>query len=328
MGVLQTLAYIPVGLIALAALVKLYFKLITGVCKSKRRIDGQVAIITGANSGIGYEAAKDLAKRGAKVIVACRSLEKAQEACEQIKRETGAEQVIPMVLDVSSMKSVREFCKEFKARESRLDILVNNAGVAGLRKNITEDGLESQIATNHFGPFLLTNILLETMIKTKKARIITVSSVAHTWTKTLDLENLNVEKYWEPKLLYARTKLCNILFTKELTRRLAAAGQDGIVANAVNPGGVKTAIFRHSRGWFKYIIMVSQLTFKTPWEGAQPTIDLAVNEKLEGISGKYWENCKMSNPSPLAQDEKLAKDLWEKSATCVKLAANENFLRA
>ena len=103
------------------------------------------------------------------------------------------------------------------------------------------------------------------MRKTGKGRIICVSSVAHTWTKTLDLENLNAEKYWEPKLLYARTKLCNILFIKELTRRLEAAGIKGIAANAVNPGGVRTAIFRHARKMFKYMVMISQIYFKVTW---------------------------------------------------------------
>ena len=114
------------------------------------------------------------------------------------------------------------------------------------------------------------------MKKTGKARIIMVSSVAHTWTKTLDLDNLNAEKYWEPKLLYARTKLCNILFAKELARRIEAAGIKGVTANAVNPGGVKTAIFRHSRKWFKYIIMVSQMFFKVRIISVNPYMPMVV----------------------------------------------------
>ena len=213
---------------------------------------------------------------------------------EEIRKETGSNKVIPMELDVSSLASVRQFCAKVLKDETRLDILVNNAGVAGLRKTLTEDGLESQFACNHFGPFLLTNILLgmsriicnfliNTVIilkeklrfiistaffhvglmkKTGKARVVSVSSLAHTWTKNLDLDNLNSEKKWEPKFIYARAKLCNILFMKELARRCKEAGVAGITANAVNPGGVQTATFRHARKAFKYMIMVSQFFFK------------------------------------------------------------------
>jgi retinol dehydrogenase-12 len=318
---------IVVTIFGIVAIIKLYMKFMTGMCKSQKRIDGQVVIITGANSGIGFEAAKELARRGAKVILACRSLDKAQKACEIVALETGTKNAVPKVLDISSLKSVRTFCAEILKEETRLDVLVNNAGVAGLRKTITEDGLELQIATNHFGPFLLTNILMGLMKKTGKGRVIMISSVAHTWTKTLDLDNLNAEKFWEPKLLYARTKLCNILFAKELARRLKETGIKGITANAANPGGVKTAIFRHSRKWFKYIIMVTQFFFKTPWEGAQPTIHLAVDEDIDGVTGEYWENCKLSKPSALAQDAQLAKDLWTRSEGIVKLTSEENHLR-
>jgi len=325
MVVVECLLYGPVVLLSVVLSVKVYFKLTSGVCKSKRRVDGQVAIITGANSGIGFETAKELARRGAKVILACRDLQKAEEACEEIRNETSSRKVVAKLLDVSSLSSVRAFCKEIQKEETRLDILVNNAGVAGLRKSMTDDGLESQFATNHFGPFLLTNILIGLMKKAGNGRIITVSSVAHTWTKTLDLENLNSEKKWEPKFIYSRAKLCNILFTKELARRLKEAGLN-ITANAVNPGGVKTAIFRHARKAFKYMIMVSQFFFKTPAEGAQPSIHLAVSEDVEGVSGFYWTDCKKVETSPLGKDDNLAKGLWEVSSKLVKLQDDEYHL--
>jgi retinol dehydrogenase-14 len=231
------------------------------------------------------------------------------------------------VLDVSSLASVRQFCEDILKQETRLDVLVNNAGVAGMRKTFTDDKLELHFATNHFGPFLLTNILLGLMKKNGSGRIVTVSSVAHTWTKELDLENLNSEKQWEPKLLYARTKLANILFTKELARRLNEAGLSGITANAVNPGGVQTAIFRHARKAFKYMIMVSQFFFKTPEVGAQPSIHLCVSEEVEGKTGLYWTDCKPTKTSKLAEDEDVAKQLWEKSVSAVKLAEYEHHLK-
>jgi len=207
-----------------------------------------------------------------------------------------------------------------------LDIIVNNAGVAGLRKTITDDKLELQFATNHFGPFLVTNILLGLMKKDGKGRIVTVSSLAHNWTDKLDLENLNSEKKWEPKVLYAKAKLCNILFAKELARRLKEAGLSGITSNAVNPGGVKTAIFRHARKAFKYMIMVSQFFFKTAQEGAQPTIHLCVSEDVEGASGNYYTDCKLDKTSKLGGDMELARGLWDKSAELVRLTPAEKHL--
>jgi len=321
-----TILYTVLGVVFSIAAVKVYFKFKAGLCRSKRRVDGQVAIITGANSGIGFETAKELVRRGAKVILGCRDVAKAEEAAEEIRRVTGSNKVIPKKLDVSSLSSIRNFCDEVLKEETRLDILINNAGVAGMRKSMTEDGLEIHFATNHFGPFLLTNILLGLMKKTGKARIISVSSLAHNWTKTLDIENLNSEKKWEPKVLYARAKLCNILFTTELARRLKEAGLHGIAANAVNPGGVRTAIFRHARKTFKYMIMISQFFFKTPTEGAQPIIHQSVSEEVEGESGFYYTDCKKDTPSKLAQDPELARKLWEASKKFVKIQPNEYHL--
>jgi len=214
------------------------------------------------------------------------------------------------------------------SEETRLDIIVNNAGVAGLRKTVDADGMELHFTTNHFGPFLMTNILLGLMKKSGgQGRIVAVSSLAHKWTKDLDLDNLNSEKKWDPKLLYARTKLANILFMKEVARRLKEAGLDGIEANAVNPGGVQTSIFRHARKAFKYVIMVSQFFFKTPFEGAQPCIHACVDEEVDGKSGLYWTDCKIDKPSRLAQDADLARRLWERSAEIVKLTPNEYHLK-
>jgi len=320
------LGYLLGSTVGVVVLVKLYFKMAAGVCKSKRRLDGKVAIVTGSNSGIGYETAKELAKRGAKVILACRSVESAERCAARIRSTTGNKQIVVKKLDLSSLTSVREFCKDILKEETRLDIIVNNAGVAGLRRAVDEDGMELHFTTNHFGPFLMTNILLGLMKKGKEGRIVSVSSLAHKWTKDLPLDNLNSEKKWEPKVLYARTKLANILFIKELSRRLKEAGLDGVVANAVNPGGVKTSIFRHARKAFKYMIMMSQFFFKTPYEGAQTVVHSCVSEVVDGKSGLYWTDCKVDTPSKLAQDADLAKRLWDRSAELVKLSREENHL--
>jgi len=320
------LGYLVGSGVGVVLLVKLYFKMMAGVCKSQRRLDGKVAIVTGSNSGIGYETAKELARRGAKVILACRTVESAERCAARIRSTTGNKQIVVKKLDLSSLKSVREFCKDVLKEETRLDIIVNNAGVAGLRKSVDEDGMELHFTTNHFGPFLMTNILLGLMKKGKEGRIVSVSSLAHKWTKDLPLDNLNSEKKWEPKVLYARTKLANVLFTKELSRRLKEAGLDGIVANAVNPGGVQTSIFRHARKAFKYMIMVSQFFFKTPYEGAQTVVHACVSEDVDGKGGLYWTDCKVDKPSKLGQDADLAKRLWDRSAELVKLSREENHL--
>lgn len=247
-------------------------------------MDGKVVVITGANAGIGKATALDLAKRGAKVYLACRSLVKGEVARQEIIQETKNSQIYCRQLDLGSLASIRAFVREFIVEESRLDVLINNAGLTGPRY-VTVDGFESQIGVNHMGHFLLTNLLLDTLKASAPSRIITLSSVAHRAGK-IDKVDLNSEKSYQSFIAYAQSKLANVLFTRELSKRLAGTG---VTANAVNPGPVHTTITKDINIFLKcYWIPMSWMLFKSPEQGAQTSIRLAVDPNLERVTGKYF----------------------------------------
>ena len=216
-----------------------------GVCRSKALLDGKTVIITGANTGIGKETAIELAKRNARVIVACRSQEKGKKAEIDIRRESGSNNVHFRQLDLASFESIKKFAKEVLSEESRIDILINNAGVFywrghGFEK--TEDGFETQFGVNHLGHFLLTNLLLDKIIKAPEGRIIVVSSIGHTFPSKLNLDTINSEEHYSPYDAYPKSKLANVLFTKALAKRLTGTN---VTANGLHPGVVNTELGRH-----------------------------------------------------------------------------------
>ena len=293
------------------------------VCTSKARLDGKTAIITGSNTGIGKETALDLVRRGARVIMACRNLGKADAALKEIVEKSGNDNIVVKHLDLASLKSVREFADDINRNEDRLDILINNAGIFGLQNlTKTEDGLEMTMAVNHFGHFLLTNLLLELLKKSAPSRVVIVSSMGH-WlaTKTGLLENMRDAKYSYSFLdVYQESKLANILFARELARRL----QDtNVTSNSLHPGVIATEIARHLPNWLQVISAFTWPYFsKTAEQGAQTTIHLAVSEELEATSGLYFSNCQESPASETAQDDETAMKIWELSAKLVGLDAS------
>lgn len=249
-------------------------------------MDGKVVIVTGCNTGIGKETAKDLARRGASVYMACRDNMKCEEARQEIIKETDNLNVFNRTLDLSSLDSVRRFVAEFKKEEPRLDVLINNAGVMMCPKTLTKDGFEMQIGTNHMGPFLLTNLLLDLMKKSGASRIINVSSMVHTSGK-LNKEDLNSEKSYSKMGAYSQSKLANILFTRELAKRLE---KSIVTVNSLHPGAVKTDLQRHMLpSYIKWLgDFIFLFVFKSAKSGAQTQIRLAVDPDLESTTGKYF----------------------------------------
>ncbi|XP_023725002.1 retinol dehydrogenase 11 isoform X2 [Cryptotermes secundus] len=300
--------------------VKLYNTMTAGICRSQKQLNGKTAIVTGANTGIGKETALDLARRGAKVILACRDLKNGKIACDEIIARSNNSKVEVRHLDLSSLASVRKFAKDIISTETHLEILVNNAGAGGLGEKRTADGLQIGMQVNHFSPFLLTCLLVGLLKKSAPSRIVMVSSLVHKYAK-FDLDNLNSEKWFNDIQVYNCSKLANILVANELSRKLSGTG---VTVNSLHPGVVGTDIMRRMPRFIYYIakFMIS-LIFKNPEQGAQTSIYLAVSEDVEGVSGKYFSDCKEATVAKDALDVGLAKKLWEKSEVLVGLKAEE-----
>ena len=314
-GVSAAVAVCSVGVVALK-----YFYFAGGVCTSKARLDGKTVVITGGNTGIGKETALDLAGRGARVILACRDLAKAENAASQIRETSGNGNVLVKKLDLASLKSIRSFADEILGEESRLDILINNAGIMQCPHWKTEDGFEMQFGVNHLGHFLLTNLLIDLLKKSAPSRIVNVSSLSHRWGK-INFDDLTGDKNYNARVAYSQSKLANVLFTRELSKRLMATG---VTANSLHPGVVKTELGRHmsfNKSLLKnfFYIPLFWVVFKTPTQGAQTTIHCAVAEELEKISGRYFSDCAEKEPAEQAKDDGVAKQLWEVSAALVGL---------
>lgn len=295
---------------------KVYQKLSTGICRSSAHMVGKVVIVTGGNCGIGLETAKDLASRGARVIIACRNVKRAEFAREEIVKFSGNNDVHCRQLDLSSLRSVREFCKEIMKTEKRLDVLINNAGAGGLGNHKTEDGLHIGMQVNYFGPFLLTCLLLPLLKSSAPSRIINVSSMIHKYG-IIDFENMNMEKYWSDYLVYANSKLFLNLVTLELAERLKGTN---VTVNALHPGVAATNIFRNLPSSLLRNIVNKTIgfLFQNPWEAAQTSIYLAVSPDVSQMSGLYFSDCREKKPSKVSQDSEVAKRVFAESERLVK----------
>ena len=279
-------------------------------------MNGETVLITGGNAGIGLETAKTLAKKGAEVIITSRSEEKGKQAVEAIRSHSGNQQVSFVALDLSSQAYVKAVADKVGQQHPKLDVLINNAGCFIGDKTINEDGLELQFATNHLGHFLLTNLLMPNLRAAINARIINLSSMAHTSVKELDLTDINFEKAsytsWGS---YARSKLCNILFTRELGKRLEGAG---VTSYAIHPGGVRTDIGAKNAPWYmKFGWHIMSPFMITVEKGAATSIYLASSAEVENNTGNYWHKCRQVNGSSLSRNMDLAAKLWNKSEELV-----------
>ena len=229
-------------------------------CKSNVFLDGKIVIVTGANTGIGLCTVVDLAKRGATIVMACRDMRKGEQALEKAKVESSSKDILLMHLDLSSLDSVRNFTKEFLSKYSKLNILINNAGVMACPYMKTKDGFEMQIGTNHFGHFVLTNLLLKALANGAPARVVNVSSVGHWLFGKMDFKDINYEKrLYDEMGAYGQSKLANVLFTKELHNK---AKDHGITAYSLHPGYVLTELGRHNS--FSTLFQISVI--KSFWQ--------------------------------------------------------------
>ncbi|XP_071832275.1 retinol dehydrogenase 13-like isoform X2 [Apostichopus japonicus] len=291
-----------------------------GTCQCKVMLKGRTVIITGANTGIGKETALDLAKRGGRIILACRDEKKALKARKDIILQSGNTDIHFRHLDLASLKSVRSFAERINSEEDKVHVLINNAGIMRCPFWKTEDGFEMQFGVNHLGHFLLTNLLRAKLQSSSPSRIINVSSIAHERGK-IDFENLNSEKDYQTAEAYANSKLANVLFNRELSKELQGTG---VTANAVHPGIVNTEIGRYTgfhKSGFSMTILgpIFWLFVKSPKQGAQTTIHCAISEDLESTSGLYFSDCKPKECSALGKEDQVAKRLWDTSIKLVGL---------
>lgn len=269
--------------------------------------------------GIGKVTALFLAGRGARVIMACRNMAKSQPIADDIIATTGNPAVVVRLLDVSDLTSVRKFVEQIIEEEEYVHILINNAGIypRGL-KRISAQDFELTMATNHYGPFLLTNLLLDKLKASAPSRVVTVSSELHRYN-TIVLDDLNYEhRAFSNFKAYCQSKLCNVLFTRELARRLKGSG---VTANCLCPGFTATDIFNKDANLFGKIHELSaRILGRTSFLGAQTIIYLALSEKVEGKSGGYYDNSRKAGFYFKANDMDLASKLWERSCQAVGLA--------
>ncbi|MFB3133848.1 MAG: SDR family oxidoreductase [Rhodothermales bacterium] len=276
----------------------------------------KIIMVTGANSGIGKEAALQLAERGARVVMVCRNRERGEPALAEIKAQSGNDTVELMTADFESQRQIRELADTYQRTHDRLDVLVNNAGLYLSKRHETEDGIEATWAVNHLAPFLLTNLLLEVIKASAPARIVTVASDAHR-AGTLDFDDLEMKEKYRWIAAYAQSKLANVVFTYELARRLAGTG---VTATCMHPGTVATGIWNRNKNVLNALLRLFKPFYMNPKKSAEAVVRLAVAPDVEGVTGKYFDRMNEASSSADSHDEEIAARLWQVSDERVGLA--------
>jgi retinol dehydrogenase 12 len=272
-------------------------------------ISNKVCLITGASGGIGLVTALEIARQGLQVVIVSRDEQRCATASAEIRAKTGNQAVDFLVADLSSQAQVRDLAQRFHQKYHRLDILINNAGGIFIKRKETVDGIELTWALNHLSYFLLTHLLLDTLKASAPARIINVSSNAHTGGG-INFDDLEGKRFYFGWLAYAQSKLANILFTFELARRLESSG---VTANVLHPGFVATNFGYNNRGLVGALIRLSYRFGISPEEGARTSIYLATSPEVEGVSGSYFVKENAARAAKRAYDESIAKRLWQVS---------------
>lgn len=278
-------------------------------------LQDQTILITGATSGIGRITARELARKGAQVVIVGRNPEKTQSVASEIQRSTGNPRVAMLVGDLSDLSEVRRIATEFRQRFDRLSVLINNAGAVFFTHRTSTDGFEMTLALNHLSPFLLTNLLLDRLEASAPARIITVSSLAH-WSTRINPDNPSGTHFYWGWRAYSQSKLMNILFTRELARRVGK----GVTANCLHPGFVATNFGKSNGGIFRPLWSLFELAAISPEQGAQTSIYLASSPEVATVTGQYFAHCLPRQSSPESYDDETARRLWETSLKLTGLA--------
>ena len=271
-------------------------------------VSGKRVVITGATRGIGLAAACELARRGAQVTVVARSEERGEAAAERIADTSGGDSPDVLLADLASQRSVRRLAAEILDRYPRLDVLINNAGAINSSRRMTDDGIELTWAVNHLAPFLLTGMLLDRLRESAPSRVITTASEAHRGAH-LPFDDLDGRRSWHLMGFgrYGETKLANIVFSRELARRLRGSG---VSVNAFHPGFVDSG-FNHNNGLLMSAVMTLTRPFaRSPEKGAETLVWLA-DEAPQTDTGGYWSDLRKITPSPAARDARAARTLWE-----------------
>jgi NAD(P)-dependent dehydrogenase (short-subunit alcohol dehydrogenase family) len=270
-------------------------------------------VLTGATRGIGRAAAIELARQGAELALVGREADRVKAVAEQAAAAGGGARVHQHVADLAMMSEVRRLAEEIRGRYERVDVLANNAGALFASRKETAEGLEQTFALNHLAPFLLTNLLCDRLAG---GRVVTTASDAHT-SGRLDLDDLQSQSSYSAMRVYGTSKLCNILFTRELARRAPQ-----LHANCFHPGVVRTGFGKNDNGIWKVLTTVAGPFFRSPERGARSLVWLALSDEAAGLTGEYVQDEKVARPSARAQDGDLARRLWEHSAELAGLPAD------
>jgi len=273
----------------------------------------KLCIVSGATNGIGKQTAMGLARQGARVVVVARSRAKGDATVSEISEATSDRNVELLLCDFASQRSIRAAAEEVLTRCPAIHVLVNNAGVMNLRRAVTEDGLETTFAVNHLGYFLFTTLLLDRIIASAPARIVSVASDAHKFG-AVNFDDLQSQKRFGAMRVYGQSKGCNILFTVELARRLEGTG---VTANAVHPGAVSTGLGANSGGFMAMLQKVAMVFMKSPVVGADTSVYLATSPEVDGVSGGYFFKRKPHPSTAETRDPDRAKRLWTLSEALV-----------
>jgi retinol dehydrogenase 14 len=271
-------------------------------------------MITGANSGIGFIAAREIARMGASVILVCRDTEKGKIALEEIKKETGNQSIELMIADFSSLDSVRKLAQDFKKTHQNLHVLINNAGLIMGKRVVTSDGMETTFEVNYLSHFLLTNSLLDVLKNSAPSRIVNTTSDAH-FSGKMDFDDLQEERSYGAMKSYCQSKLAQVLFTHELAEKLKGTG---VTSNCVHPGAVRTR-WGDEAGALGIGIRLARPFMLSPEKGAETLIFVATSNEIEGVTGKYFTKKRVKDSSKESYSDEEAEKLWEISLKLSKL---------